>query len=315
MGGVLVEGDGHMGRVADGTGPATTERTKHVTATTQAQDAKAQEPSNAPKSSPGAMYSTLQSIGEPIVFVVGELWQITRVMILTGFYIIFRKIRWSEVVRQLYAVGNQSVFFIMVVLGFLGMILIYQSGYQAMRIIGDLQMLGALYAQMLFREFAPTITALMIATRVGTGIAAEIGSMVVTEQVDALRLNNADPIQYLVVPRFLAVVLSLVVLSTIGLVVAYLTGMALGWFIFDINPYTFYNTSLLEWGDFIIFLMKATAYGIAIPIIACEAGLSAFGGSEGVGWATTKSVVYASLAVTVLDFIISGIGYVFFFST
>jgi phospholipid/cholesterol/gamma-HCH transport system permease protein len=116
-----------------------------------------------------------------------------------------------------------------------------------------------------------------------------------------------------VVPRFVATVLMSVVLSSLALVVAFVAGMLTGAVVFDINPMTFYNTSFIEWGDLIVFMMKAVAYGIAIPIIAAEAGLSAFGGSEGVGWATTKSVVNASLAVTFLDFVLSGVGYVFFF--
>ncbi len=260
------------------------------------------------------MARTLGAVGEPLVFVASELLAIFRVLGLTLFYTVFRRIRWDEVMRQAFEIGNRSLFFIVVVLGFLGMILIYQSGYQAERIVGDLQLLGALYLQMLFREFAPTITALMLATRVGTGIAAEIGSMVVTEQVDALRMNNADPVQYLVVPRFIAAVVMTLVLSIVALVVAFFSGMAIANAVFEVNPATFYNTIFIEWGDLVIFLMKSIAYGIAVPVIAAEAGMSAFGGSEGVGWATTKSVVNASLAVTFLGFLLSGFGYIFLFS-
>jgi phospholipid/cholesterol/gamma-HCH transport system permease protein len=138
--------------------------------------------------------------------------------------------------------------------------------------------------------------------------------MVVTEQVDALRMNNAEPIQYLVVPRLIASVVMTYVLSCIALCVAFGTGMFVANTVFEVNVATFYNTSLLEWGDLIIFSLKALAYGISIPIIAAQAGLSAFGGSEGVGTATTMSVVNASLAVTILDFVLSGVGYIFFFS-
>lgn len=268
----------------------------------------------APPAEPVGAAKALASIGDPLVFVGRELGNIFKVLWLTVFYTVRRPIRWPEVWRQSYDIGNRSFVFITLVLGFLGMILIYQSGFQAERIVGDLQLLGALYMQMLFREFAPTITALMLATRVGTGIAAEIGSMVVTEQVDALKMNNADPVQYLVVPRFLASVLMTLVLSVIALVVSYATGMWVAFEMFEVNPSTFYNTSFIEWGDLVIFVMKSLAYGIAIPVIAAEAGLSAFGGSEGVGWATTKSVVNASLAITFLDFVLSGFGYVFLFS-
>ncbi|TVQ95196.1 MAG: ABC transporter permease [Deltaproteobacteria bacterium] len=243
-----------------------------------------------------------------------EVSEIARMLLLTVFYCVRRPIRWSEVIRQGYDIGNRSLVFVVAVLGFLGMILIFQSAYQAQQIVGDLQMLGALFLQLLFREFAPTVTALMIATRVGTGIAAEIGSMVVTEQVDALRMNNADPVQYLVVPRFISGVAMTFLLSTLAVVVCFLSGMWIASVAYDVNPSTFYNTSMLEWGDFIAFCMKATAYGVAIPVIACHAGLSAFGGSEGVGWATTKSVVNCSLAIVFLDFLLSGLAFVFLFS-
>lgn len=261
----------------------------------------------------GPIVSILEAIGAPFVLVGGQIAAIFHQLWLTLFYLFFRKVRWKEVVRQCFEIGNRSVFFISIVLGFLGMILIFQSGLQAKRIVGDLQMLGGFFLQTLFREFAPVITGLMLATRVGTGIAAEIGSMVVTEQVDALRMNNADPTQYLVVPRFVACVVMTLLLSTIGLVVSFLAGMFIGWVVYEINPATFYSTMLLGWGDLIIFLMKCFAFGVAVPVIAAEAGLSAFGGSEGVGWATTKSVVNASLAITFLDFLLSGFGFVFLF--
>lgn len=254
-----------------------------------------------------------EAIGAPIVTVTREFVGMFRVFGLTLYYILRSPIRWKETFRQAYSVGNQSFVFVSVVLGFMGMIMVYQSGYQAQKIVGDLSLLGAIYLRLMVREFAPTITAMMLATRVGTGIAAEIGSMVVTEQVDALRMNNAEPIQYLVVPRFIATVVMTVVLSIISIVVSFLTGMMIAKSVFGVNPSTFYNTDMLAWGDIILFLMKATAYGMAIPVIAAEAGLGALGGSEGVGWATTKSVVNASLMITFLDFILSGFAYAVLF--
>ena len=256
----------------------------------------------------------IAQLGVLFVPIVTQVTDILRVGSLAFYYAFKKPIRWREVVQQSFFIGNRSLAFVMIVLGFLGMILIFQSGFQAKRIVGDLQGMGALYLQLLFREFAPTVTALMLATRVGTGIAAEIGSMVVTEQVDALRMNNAEPIQYLVVPRLIASVVMTFVLSCVALCVAFGTGMFVANTVFEVNVATFYNTSLLEWGDLIIFSLKALAYGITIPIIASQAGLSAFGGSEGVGTATTMAVVNASLAVTILDFVLSGVGYIFFFS-
>ncbi len=252
-------------------------------------------------------------VGAPFVMIGAELLDIFKTFFLTAYYTFARPIRWREVLRQCNEIGVKSLFFISVVMGFLGAVMIVQAGYQAEKIVGDLSMIGAFFLQMMLRELAPTMTATMLATRVGTGIAAEIGSMVVTEQVDALKMNNADPIQYLVVPRFLASILMTVVLAAISLVVCFVASMLVCQAAFDINPRTYYNPVMLGWGDLIIFMMKAIVYGMTVPVIAAQAGLSAFGGSEGVGWATTKAVVNASLAVTFLDFVLSAFGYVFLF--
>src|SRR4029434_8842034 len=114
--------------------------------------------------------------------------------------------------RQMYEIGNKSIFFLTVVMGFIGMILVYQAGLQTQRVFPDLSMLGATFLELLVRDLAASIGALMLATRVGAGIAAEVGSMVVTEQVDALKMSAADPIDYLVKPRFIASVIMTTVL-------------------------------------------------------------------------------------------------------
>ncbi len=212
----------------------------------------------------------------------------------------------GAVARQMFAIGNQSVLFITVTIGFLGMILVYQVATQVAKILPDFSMIGAAFLSIMIKEFAPTITGLMIATRVGSGIAAEIGSMVVTEQVDALRMCNADPINYLIVPRFLASGLMVICLSIYATLIAEITGMLTGLTGFGIHPLTFMSMQLVGKADIISGLAKAFAYGSAIPLIAGQAGLEATGGSEGVGWATTRSVVNASFAVVLLDFVISG---------
>jgi phospholipid/cholesterol/gamma-HCH transport system permease protein len=254
----------------------------------------------------------LHGLGEPVTFAYAQTAGIFQTLMLTLHYTFRGRKRWGEIVNQMYQIGNRSLIFISAVLGFLGMILIFQSATQTMRITGDLQYLGAVFLQLLIREFVPTIGALMLATRVGTGIAAEIGSMVVTEQVDALRMTGAEPIQYLIVPRFIACTVMSVVLMSIGVLVAFGAGMLTAQGYFDVNPRTFINISMVKWDDVIVGLAKTVSYGMAIPIVSGQAGLAAFGGSEGVGWATTQAVVNASLAVVILNFVISGISYVVF---
>jgi phospholipid/cholesterol/gamma-HCH transport system permease protein len=218
----------------------------------------------------------------------------------------------GAVLQQMYEIGNRSVFFLSVSMGFIGMILVLQGGLQTKRILPDLSMLGATFMELLVRDFAASIGALMLATRVGAGIAAEIGSMVVTEQVDALRMCAADPIDYLIKPRFLASLLMTTCLILWAGGVAYGAGLFVAVFMFDLSPRTFLNASLVDVGDLTVGLMKCLAYGAAIPIVSGHSGLSTFGGSEGVGWATTRAVVNTSLAVIMLNMIISAAGFLIF---
>lgn len=262
---------------------------------------------------PSLIARGLAGIGAPVLEVHRTVKDIFRVLWLTFYYILHGKKgerRRNEIFAQMHEIGNRSIVFVAVTLGFLGMILIFQAGYQANKITGDLQLLGALFLQLLLREFAPTITAMMIATRVGTGMAAQIGSMVVTEQVDALRMSGAQPIDYLVVPRFIASTVMMVVLTIFAVLVSYIAGALTAYSFFGLNLRTFFDLSMIGWFDINIGLVKAIAYGMAVPVTACQAGLSVVGGSEGVGQATTQAVVNASLAVVILDFIISGFGYV-----
>ena len=218
----------------------------------------------------------------------------------------------GEVARQCFEVGYRSAFFLSVTMGFIGMILVFQSGLQLLRVVPDLTLLGATFLELLVRDLGPTIAAMMLATRVGAGIAAEIGSMVVTEQVDALRMCGVDPVNYLIVPRFKASLIMTGVLILWASAVSFGAGAATAYFLFDVPVNTFMNTSLLDRGDVLIGLAKCVAYGAAIPVVSGWCGLGTLGGSEGVGWATTRAVVNSSLAVIVLNFFISSAGFLLF---
>jgi phospholipid/cholesterol/gamma-HCH transport system permease protein len=221
----------------------------------------------------------------------------------------------GAVVRQMHAIGNQSLFFVSITLGFIGMILVYQSGLQTKRLIPDFSMLGATYLELLVRDLAASLAALMLATRVGAGIAAEIGSMVVTEQIDALQMCAADPVDFLIVPRFLASLVMTTVLIVWAGTIAFATGALTANVAFDVPLTTFCNVSLVHWSDLGTGLAKCVAYGGAIPVVSGYCGLSTFGGSEGVGWATTRAVVNSSLAIIILNAIISTVSLLLFGAT
>jgi phospholipid/cholesterol/gamma-HCH transport system permease protein len=244
------------------------------------------------------------------LFVGGR--ELYSVFVRTLYYVVRGKRDKGAVARQMFEIGNKSLFFVSITMGFLGMILVYQAGLQAKRVVPDFTMLGATYLELLVRDFAASLGALMLATRVGAGIAAEIGSMVVTEQVDALRMCAADPIDFLVVPRFLASMVMTTVLIVWAGTVAFLAGAGTAYVAFDVPLQTFFNMSLVDWGDLSTGLTKCIAYGAAIPVVSGYCGLSTFGGSEGVGWATTRAVVNSSLAITILNAFISTAGLLIF---
>jgi len=217
--------------------------------------------------------------------------------------------RWAngELFRQMYQVGNRSLVFVMVTLGFLGMVLVFQTCLQINRVTGDLTQVGAEFTKILVHEFGPSLCAMMLATRVGAGIAAEVGSMVVTEQVDALRMCGVEPIEYLLAPRFAATLLMTGLLTVFAVAAALSMGGLTAYQSFHVSPEVFFNFSKVTYGDVLTGGMKCFCYGAAIPTVSGFCGFRTSGGSEGVGWATTRAVVASSFAVIMLDFLISGL--------
>jgi phospholipid/cholesterol/gamma-HCH transport system permease protein len=207
-----------------------------------------------------------------------------------------------ELLQQCYSTGNRSLLFVSATMGFIGMIMVLQSGYQAARLLGDYSLIGPAFLQLLVRELAPTIGALMITTRVGAGIAAELGSMAVTEQIDALRMCGADPIEELVVPRLGASLLMVPALIVLGGLAAELAGLVAARVAFGVPYPTFWSLRLIQSGDLALGLIKAAVFATVIPTLSAHAGLEARRGSEGVGSATTRAVIHSSVAIIFLDF-------------
>ena len=217
--------------------------------------------------------------------------------------------RWAqgELARQMYQVGNRSLVFVLVTLGFLGMVLVFQTCLQINRVTGDLSQVGAEFAKILVHEFGPSLAAMMLATRVGAGIAAEVGSMVVTEQVDALRMCGVEPVEYLLAPRFVATLTMAGLLTVCAIAAALGMGALTAYQSFHVSPEVFFNFSKVTYGDLLTGGIKSLCFGAAIPAIAGFCGFQTISGSEGVGWATTRAVVASSFVVIVLDFLISGV--------
>lgn len=236
------------------------------------------------------------------------LWRVLRGTIR---YSIWGKRPKGEVLHQMYQVGNRSVVFVSVTLGCLGMVLVYQVCIQINKITGDLSQVGAEFIKGMVHAFVPSLTAMMLATRVGAGIAAEIGSMMVTEQVDALRMSGVEPIEYLIAPRFIATLFMTLALTLIALAVSVLAGALMAYSAFGVNPVVFLVFDKVTPGDIAIGVTKALVFGASIPVVAGYCGLTTRGGSEGVGSATTRAVISASLTVILEDFLLSGLGFYF----
>jgi len=256
--------------------------------------------------------SAIESLGASAIDLFAGARDLYSVFVRTLYFTFRGKRDKGAVVTQMYEMGNKSLFFLSITMGFIGMILVYQAALQSKRVVPDFSLLGATYLELLVRDLAASLGALMLATRVGAGIAAEIGSMVVTEQIDALRMSAADPIDFLIVPRFLSSLVMTTVLIIFGGTVAFCAGAMTAYVAFDVPFRTFFSIQLIDHGDLIIGLTKCIAYGAAIPVVSGYCGLSTFGGSEGVGWATTRAVVSSSLSIIMLNAFISSAGFLIF---
>jgi phospholipid/cholesterol/gamma-HCH transport system permease protein len=213
---------------------------------------------------------------------------------------------WPELWRQCYAIAVQSLPIVGVTALFTGMVLALQSAVALSR-FGAKPYVGSLVSLSVVRELGPVLTALMVAGRIGAGIAAEIGSMRVTEQVDAIRAMGADPLQKLVVPRMLAATFAVPLLAIVAIFLGIFGGGLISNYQLHITP-NFYLTTVtttVTVEDLISGLSKTFFFGWIIAMVGCHAGLTTQGGTEGVGKSTTRSVVVASISIFIADFFLT----------
>ncbi len=210
------------------------------------------------------------------------------------------------IVAQLHEVGVRSLSIVNLTAIFTGMVMALQLGYFLSK-FGAKIFVSRIVGVAVISELGPVLTALMIGGRVGAGMAAELGTMKVTEQIDALRALGSDPIRYLVAPRMIAITIMLPLLTGMSDFVGILGGMFVAYGELNVQP-TFYASSLLQFltlGDLAHSLAKAAVFAVIIGVIACYNGMQASGGADGVGRATTKSVVAASISVLIADFFLT----------
>ncbi len=211
-----------------------------------------------------------------------------------------------EVVRQLEAMAVRSTNLASVIALFTGMVLSLQTAY-TLAAFGAKLYIGEVVGLSLVRELGPVLTALMVGGRVGSGVTAELGSMTVSEQVEAMRSLGSDPIRKLVVPRIWALLIGLPLLVVLADVAGIFGGMLISTWELGLTPgfYLSHVLRLMGFGDFLSGLAKSVFFAFAIGVIASYNGLSARGGADGVGRATTDTVVAVAITVLVLDFFLT----------
>lgn len=192
-------------------------------------------------------------------------------------------------------------------MAFVGAVAIVDGGKQIQRLFGDPGGMGPTILELVVREFGPAFGGVIAATRIGSGIAAELAAMKVSEQIDALEMSAADPIAELVSPRSQAAFVALLVLGFLSTVAAAWTGAFAAALAFGSRPGAFLDTSYIDSGDIAVAVVKLALFGLAIPAVAARAGLVASGGVPGVGWATTRGVVASIVAVVVIDLLVGGV--------
>jgi len=219
-----------------------------------------------------------------------------------------RPFRPIEAVVQLEFLGARSVGVVVLSAVFTGLVLALQGYYVLVR-FGSENLVGSLVALSLIRELAPVLTALMVTARAGSATAATIGNMAITEQIDALMALAVDPVQYLVVPRLLASVVALPILTALfslaGIGAAYFFGVS----VLGLDGLAFMANvrSSVEWKDVAVGLCKALVFGVLIAWIATFRGYHTTGGAKGVGRSTSRTVVESAVLVLCGDYVVTAL--------
>ncbi len=256
--------------------------------------------------SPGYINKILTAVGHKTA---GFLTEVGSVLIFLG-----QTLRWTfsrpfyakSVLRQMEQIGVNSIPVVITTALSTGMVLALQS-YTGFKRFGAESLIGTVVSLSMTRELGPVLTGLMVAGRAGASMAAELGTMRVTEQIDALTTLATNPMKYLVVPRFIASTVMMFFLTILGVVIGIIGGYFVGVKVLGTNPVTYINNSIdfTEVSDIWYGLIKALVFGAVVGLIGCYKGFHAEGGAEGVGKATTGAVVVSCMLILILDYFLS----------
>jgi phospholipid/cholesterol/gamma-HCH transport system permease protein len=251
----------------------------------------------------------LRTIGAATLGMLATIGQLTLFMLNSASHFVRPPIYFRLIGRQMIDVGYYSLPVVGLTTLFSGMVIALQSYTGATRVTADaaLENVTAVVVLSITRELAPVLAGLMVAGRIGASMAAEIGTMRVTEQIDALTTLSTNPIKYLVVPRIIAGLTMLPLLVLVGDVIGIFGGYVIGVFKLDFNPalYIQKTYNFLEYIDVISGLVKAAVFGFVVTLLGCYMGYHSSGGAEGVGAATTNAVVASAILILILNYMIS----------
>jgi phospholipid/cholesterol/gamma-HCH transport system permease protein len=236
---------------------------------------------------------------------IGSIW----LMFMESFFWAFRRpFKFGYLYKQMEFVGVNSVLVVMITGAFTGMVLALQS-YYGFRKFGAEGLVGTTVALSMTRELGPVLTALMVTGRAGSAMAAELGTMRVTEQIDALTVMALNPVKYLVTPRVIASFFMLPILTIISDFVGIIGGYLVGVKLLGVNEGAYINKMVkyVDLDDIYNGLVKAAVFGIIMSVISCYKGFNTKGGAEGVGRATTEAVVLSSVTILISDYVLTSL--------
>lgn len=253
----------------------------------------------------------ISALGHLVIVVFDNYFTLFRLMYetFTRFVgqVVRARFRFRETEAQLYRMGVESIPIIVFALAFISMMLMFEFSYHIKLVIRQDNLVPAFSTLLIIRELGPVVTSLLLASRVGAAIAAEIGSMRITEQLDALKILAVDPVEYLTIPRWLGCVFAAVSLSVLSIAVAIVGGAFLASMRLSYTPNEFFNTmfKFTRYSDIVGCLIKSAVFGTIIPIVASHHGFRCRAGAEGVGNAATASVVDSSIFIIIMDFVLT----------
>ena len=248
----------------------------------------------------------LEKIGE---FIGTKLFYLGSLAKLTGAFfkeVIKRPFITEELKEQSIHLGLLSMPIASVTLFFVGVVFAFQFGV-TLQTLGAVQFIGRVTVVSLLRELGPVFTALVVGGRIGAGMAAELSSMRVSEQIDAIKALGANPIRVLVVPRILAATLMIPLVTVLATIIGMVGAILLSYVEFRVTPISFFGTSLaaVKMMDFASGFMKTFFFGFGVALVGCYEGLNCDFGTKGVGRAATRAVVNVSLVIVFADFFLT----------